>query len=98
MGLRSFARGTREPWRLMMHRKNRLSVSAWPKAHHDFSLLPLASKEPQSVSARSLGEPFWALVFDALAEPIWLMDPDYRIVRCNLAARKLFGDKIIGRH
>jgi PAS domain S-box-containing protein len=48
--------------------------------------------------AELLGESAWAMAFDALAEPIWLMDVDYRIVRCNRAARKLYGDKIVGKH
>lgn len=41
---------------------------------------------------------WWPLAFDAMAEPVWLMDAGQRILYCNQAARNLFGKNLVGRH
>jgi PAS domain S-box-containing protein len=56
--------------------------------------LPPSQLAPEPVPAADA----WHLAFDALAEPMWVMDAECRIQECNRAAQELFGENIIGRH
>lgn len=58
---------------------------------------------PEGPSLSSVPKPFvvgsaWEAAWDALAEPVWLMDAECCIQKCNLAARKLYDGEIVGRH
>ena len=44
------------------------------------------------------GDDSFHLAFNALVEPMWVMDAECRIQQCNRAAQELFGDNILGRH
>jgi PAS domain S-box-containing protein len=43
-------------------------------------------------------ESAWLAAWDALPEPVWLLDTDGRIRQCNEAAQQAYGRQIIGRH
>src|SRR5215471_418954 len=81
----------------MAQRKNKLSGTERRKALEGWPLTSLAANRPPGKAVPPSGETFWGTVFDALAEPVWLMDKECRIQKCNRASRKIFGDEIIGK-
>jgi PAS domain S-box-containing protein len=61
------------------------------------SLPPLEVSLPQLPPEPDPAETSLQFAFDALAEPMWIMDANCRIQQCNRAAQDLFGGDIIGR-
>ncbi|MGD8451557.1 MAG: PocR ligand-binding domain-containing protein [Phycisphaerae bacterium] len=43
----------------------------------------------------------WQTTFDAVSDVVWLLDPQFRVVRCNAATLRQFNrpvDEVVGRH
>ena len=66
-------------------------------SHASKAMPPETSSLSQPGKSLAGDELNWCSAFDALAEPVWLMDAECRIRHCNQAARNLFGKEIVGR-
>ena len=80
-----------------MIQRSKLSGTKRDKTLKGNVLSSFGNATARSSSVLTLEES-WQAAFDALVEPVWLMDAGCRILRCNQAAKNLFGNKIIGRH
>lgn len=75
----------------MMNRKNKLSGTERLKT-------PAGKIGPQKAKNFFPVESLWQTAFESLAEPVWVMDADCRIQRCNRAAQRFLGNHLVGRH
>ncbi len=60
-----------------------------------------ASVRRESELASHLAAREWQATFDAVNDAIWLLDKDFRILRCNKATKSILGkapEEIVGRH
>ena len=81
----------------MQNNKSKLTGTKRSQTLRGSPLLSADSSTPQPVSKTFPVESAWQSAFDALGEPVWLMDTECRIQQCNQAARKMFGGQIVGR-
>jgi len=82
---------------MLANRMNKLSGIKRTKALGGKFLSSRIKGMPQPAEPLLPSASAWPVALEALSEPIWLMDTEGRILQCNQAARRMFGEDLVGR-
>lgn len=82
----------------MVIQNAKLSGIERPTALAGGTMSSCSGSKPPARPGKTSAELSLMTAFNALEEPAWIMDAECRIQCCNRAAKKLYGDDIVGRH